>query len=340
MKKTIIMTILMVFICFTLLGCGKSDAVKKVEALIDGIGEVTVDREESIREAEEAYNALTDKEKEQVENADQLSLKKEALEECIARAKEEEEKKAKEAEEKERKEQLAPFIGTWKQIIAVDWVEEGEYIIYADDLVLDENISTLRLYGKDVLTRVPKIPGGEVRLVEDNGITKLVSEAGVFVREEDYDTAIDKMFVHVVLDEDNIGDYIGGPIKIGKYLNEWGDETDMEAYTFESPAYHNEGLIMIASKDVKYEIFFKGNSDPETNYEPYPIGVGYGNPKLDHFGRVEGEIWYIREEFVDSISDGTDNESARKITFTDGFSAEFDAPSVKGINVSISDLEF
>ena len=46
------------------------------------------------------------------------------------------------------------------------------------------------------------------------------------------------MFVHVVLDEDNIGDYIGGPIKIGKYTDEWGDESDSDVYTFSSPAWN------------------------------------------------------------------------------------------------------
>ena len=76
MKKTVIIRVLLVCICIMLWGCGKSEAVKNVESLIEGIGEVTVDSGTSIEEAENAYNALTDEEKKQVENAELLRLKK------------------------------------------------------------------------------------------------------------------------------------------------------------------------------------------------------------------------------------------------------------------------
>ena len=340
MKKTILLTILMVSMCFMLLGCGKSEAVKKVEALIDGIGEVTVDSEESIKEAEEAYNALTDKEKEQVENANQLPAKREELDSCIAKAKEEEEQRIKEEKEKERREKVAPFFGEWSSIFMEDWIK-GDKKVYTKDIFINDENQYTKVNETNDAIKVSGYPLGELKVVDDNGISKLVADEGVFVRKPKYNEAMDKMFVHVTLDEDNISDYIGGPIEAGKYLNEWGDETDTKAYTFSSPAYENEGLIMIAYKDVKYEVYFKGNNDPETNYEPYPIGWGYGDPKLDHFGRAEGEIWYIREEFVDNISDGTDDSgSTRTITFKDGFSAEFVAPSVNGTNISITDLEF
>lgn len=338
MKKTILLTILMVSMCFMLLGCGKSEAVKKVEELIDGIGEVTVDSEESIKEAEEAYNALTDKEKEKVENADQLTLKKEALEECIARAKEEEEKKAKEAEEKERKEKVTPFSGRWSSLLMKDWIR-GDNKVYTQDIIINDEDQYTKVNENNDAIKVAGYPLDELKIVDDNGINRLVADQGVFVRKSQYNEAMEKMFVHVALDEENISDYIGGPLEVGKYLNEWGDETDSKAYFLSSPAYENDGLIMIAYKDVKFEMYFKGNNDPATFYAPYDLGNGYGNPQLDHFGRVEGEIWYIREEFVDSISDG-DSDGTRRITFTDGFSAEFAAPSVSGVNISITDLDF
>lgn len=90
MKKTIIIGIALVCICIMLRGCGKSEAVKNVESLIDGIGEVTVDSRNSIEEAEKAYNALSDEEKNKVANADLLTTKKEELTVCIEQAEEEE----------------------------------------------------------------------------------------------------------------------------------------------------------------------------------------------------------------------------------------------------------
>ena len=72
-KRTITILLLsLILMCGLLCSCGKSDAVKNVELLIDEIGEVTVDSEEDIKKEEEAYNALSEKEKKQVENADNL----------------------------------------------------------------------------------------------------------------------------------------------------------------------------------------------------------------------------------------------------------------------------
>lgn len=52
---------------------------------------------------------------------------------------------------------------------------------------------------------------------------------------------------------------------------------------------------MLTYDDVKYEIFIDGQSDSVTYYEPYPIVTGYGNPTLNHFGRAQGEIWYVKK---------------------------------------------
>lgn len=72
MKKAITL-LLAVVVCLSLCACGKSEAVKNVETLIDTIGEVTLDSEATIAAAEEAYAALTAEEKEKVENYDLLT---------------------------------------------------------------------------------------------------------------------------------------------------------------------------------------------------------------------------------------------------------------------------
>ena len=347
MKRIILTTMLMALMCFVLWGCGKSEAVKNVEALIDSIGEVTVDSEESIQKAEEADNALTDKEKEQVENKDQMVSKKEELESCIAKAEEEKKQKEEERKKEERKAKLAPFIGTWvplyKDVFKASFDLAWSNDLWSINLAITEDNGNVTP-GEDTITYVSSDEGiSTFKLIDDQGIEKLVSPtgAGVYVRKEEYEAAKDQMFVHVILDEDNVGDYIGGVTVIGKFIDEWGDETNSDAYSFTSKAYEDEDLIMLKYKDVKYEVFLKGEKDAMTSFEPYPIMWGYGNPQLDHFGRAEGEIWYVKKEFVSDISK-YENEGiiGRVITFTDGFVGDCDAPDTSNVNITVEDLEF
>ncbi len=68
MKKIIALTILVV-LCLSLFGCGKSEAVTAFEGLVEEIGTVTLDSETAIVAAENAYAALSDKEKEEVHDS-------------------------------------------------------------------------------------------------------------------------------------------------------------------------------------------------------------------------------------------------------------------------------
>lgn len=357
MKKTVIIRVLLVCICIMLWGCGKSEAVKNVESLIEEIGEVTVDSGNSIEEAENAYNALTDEEKKQVENAELLTTKKEELAACIEKAEEEARKKEEEEKKKaeeERKKKLAPFVGTWKPIYADAMKNEFYHDLMWDlqeqvpkaEKVIDENDEFAEVNEDGTIEC--GMPRKKYKLVEDNGITKLVGSSAVYVREEDYEDVMDKMFVHVTLNTDNIGDYIGGPVEIGRYLDEWGDETDTKAFIFSSPAYDNEGLIMLSFKDVKYEMYFNDVSEPTTYYMPYVLGFSTLNnmSSLNHFGRAEGEIWYIRKDYVSEITAKEDKNingslcGTRTIKFTDGFSADFYVPGTSNTNITATDFKF
>lgn len=71
--KTLLSLMLVLIIAFSLCACGKTDPVKKTEALIAAIGAVTSGSGEAIALAEDAYNALTSEEKSLVKNADALS---------------------------------------------------------------------------------------------------------------------------------------------------------------------------------------------------------------------------------------------------------------------------
>lgn len=67
MKKFLAL-LLIVCILFSLCACGKSKAAKEADELILAIGEVTLEKAESINTAERCYDALTTEQKEEVEN--------------------------------------------------------------------------------------------------------------------------------------------------------------------------------------------------------------------------------------------------------------------------------
>lgn len=67
MKKILLMTLVGLLVVL-LDACGKSSEVIKAEELINAIGEVSLDSETSIKTVQEYYDALTEKQREQVEN--------------------------------------------------------------------------------------------------------------------------------------------------------------------------------------------------------------------------------------------------------------------------------
>ena len=83
MKKKITALALLAALLLALCGCGKSEAVKNTEKLIDAIGSVTVDSAAAVEAAEAAYNALSDEERAQVSNAADLTAAREALDRAL-----------------------------------------------------------------------------------------------------------------------------------------------------------------------------------------------------------------------------------------------------------------
>lgn len=79
MKKKYCFIGIVIITCMLLSACGKSEAVKQTEELINSIGEVSLESEEAIIEAETAYNDLSDQEKEKVENNSLLTSAREKV---------------------------------------------------------------------------------------------------------------------------------------------------------------------------------------------------------------------------------------------------------------------
>lgn len=71
--KKIIALALVVVLCLSLSACGKSEAVKNVEAMIDALGEITIESIDAIRAAEDAYAVLMPEEQKKVKNYDTLT---------------------------------------------------------------------------------------------------------------------------------------------------------------------------------------------------------------------------------------------------------------------------
>jgi len=86
MRKRMTAMILILAMCLSLCACGKSDAVVNTEELISSIGEVTWQSEAAISAAQQAYDALSEDEKKQVENYTVLeeAQKKYAQDKAIA----------------------------------------------------------------------------------------------------------------------------------------------------------------------------------------------------------------------------------------------------------------
>ena len=78
MMKKILALVLCLVLAFALAGC-KSQAVKTAEALIDAIGEVTAESGDAVEAAEAALQALEEKDRAQVGNAQKLTDARNAL---------------------------------------------------------------------------------------------------------------------------------------------------------------------------------------------------------------------------------------------------------------------
>ena len=72
MKKKILLWALAVSLMLSLAACGKSEAAKAVDDQIAAIGEVTLESEAAISEAEAAVEALSEEDRGQLDNADAL----------------------------------------------------------------------------------------------------------------------------------------------------------------------------------------------------------------------------------------------------------------------------
>ena len=85
--KRITAFLLALCLCLGLCACGKSEAAQKVDDQITAIGQVTLDSEAAILEAENAAAALTEEERAELENLELLSQLRKDYEQLVLEAK-------------------------------------------------------------------------------------------------------------------------------------------------------------------------------------------------------------------------------------------------------------
>jgi hypothetical protein len=96
--KKVIALILVLALCLSFAGCGKSEAAKHVDEMILTIGTVTLDSESSVKAAEAAYEALTQEQKDELENHAILVAARASLDDLLEQKRLEEEEAARIAE--------------------------------------------------------------------------------------------------------------------------------------------------------------------------------------------------------------------------------------------------
>ncbi|MGM9549139.1 MAG: hypothetical protein ACI3V5_04775 [Faecousia sp.] len=316
MKKTCTW-ILTVLVALALCGCGKSEAVKKVEAMIDAIGTVTVESQTAIDSAMEAYNALTEEEAAKVEN---YGVLKESADDCLE----------------------LRLIGKWvyepTYFYNVEEMYDKVTLSLNEDMTADgEHVSgKWRVEGSELM-----INNGEsdylYHIYREGGKLAIGSINSKMMRVEDYNALLDEMFVIVELTPENVADYCRCTIYTEIEKDAFGTLTgDTRTYaTLESTVY-DDGLIYLdGSDDLAIELLVPEHqyqwrsgqrwrtrtSDAEEGvvkripYGSWGVSLGSLNVDSDYeaiheitaeeisFGRVMGKITYIRSEYVETIKE-------------------------------------
>lgn len=317
MKKISALCLALIMV-LSLCACGESAELKSVREQIAAIGEVSLDSEAAITAAEEAYRALSDEEKAKVGNYAELLAARETLEEA---------KKAAEIEAARK-----ALVGEWTEVYSTFLYNySAEDFVFAEDgTVSTGNLSIewgLSEDGGSVEFKFGDTIALSYDIVDYNGITALVNSqsdavSSVFVRPEDYQRFVDQRFVAVEINSENIGDYIGEYVRIGRRLDEFGEpREDGGVCMFRSRAYE-QGLVYVGSSaDFVFEYSFHGNRGEYTfsSRDPFLLGEEYTDAVFQSFGRAKGTLYYVKAEYVAENSvENMNGFMTRVVRLTDG----------------------
>lgn len=301
-------------------------AADSVEKLIAAIGEVTLDSEAAIAEAETAYAALSEEGRGYVPNAADLTAARIAYEEAVY------------------DERILTLTGNWyNEVIGnQEWptsLEDtdcepayvNEYGICADELCLYEDGTfsiqdaagvwtlsedlasvTLTLCGDTELTC-------EMAVTEEDGFTKLLGELFenkffAYVKDTDYQAAFEAKYAAVELTGDNFRDYIGDCQNMG--TTETGDGT-LYLMFYPSNAY-DDGLVYLGCSCVVVENAVLANGSTRQINSSFPVVSG-SYDKINSFswtGSASGHMFYVKADHV--AENYINEEGFRVLELTNG----------------------
>ena len=277
MKKTI--SLILVFaLCLSLCACNKSEAVLQVEGLIRGIGEVTLDSEALIVQAEKAYNDLPEEEKGSVGNLRTLHEAKQRYDYL---------------------QQEQALLGRWRALSPFFW-DTKELDFRADGMCTYRNVDTNEL---EYQITADGIWSYLFDLTWDTiaGISVLKDESGyVYVREGEYDQLLEQVYEVVDLATDDISAYVDF-LHLDYAVDAFGDKVPADHYLIVSKVYE-QGLVLLGGENVVVEL--DGGI-----WEGCPIlGETCYTPR---FGRMKGKLVFVKAEYVDEY---VFNASGRRVS--------------------------
>ena len=322
--QKIISLVLVLVMCLSLCACGKSEAVKNVEAMIAAIDTVSIENLDAVYSAMNAYDALSKEDAEKVKNYDAMT---DALDQWLE----------------------ANLPRQW--VYQPTYFHDIEEMYNKVDLTLNEDGSAVGNHVSGpwrVEDGVLKIDAGKSDYVYytffEDGKLSVGSTGTKMIPVEEYRAMLDDMFMSVEITPENVADYCEIVIYTEIDDDDFGVVTgDTRTYPTLASKVYDKGLIYFeGSDDLAIELLI-----PEHTYQYQSRGrkwrtqtdeadefvfkrtpYGSSGPTLGHksvkneyeaihditaeqitFGRVTGKIVFVRSEYVKNVTKDTNSSS-------------------------------
>lgn len=329
--KKLVSLVLACAMCLSLCACGKSEAVKNVEAMIDALGEITLDSKNAIVAIDEAYGALTEDEQKKVSNYTGYLASRDAY-------------------------YTLALPGEWLSSNLDIWTVLGDSM---EDFILNPDM-TWEGEMCGFTTGTWSVSGGILSMVEaTSGFEYYNLEVSMsrdvmglrypqsandyaFLQSDDWDTYMSQCFLIVDLAEVDPNEYFGFAAYEHEEKNEWGELTGNSAtYVLLQNKLYDQGWVYLDTVgDFAIEVLYpayKGiYDDPdsdyvqETNYEAGSVTLTYHpftsyivsmsntsdgerttqydiTPEQLSLGRVKGKVVFVKSEYVNVTEDADGN---------------------------------
>lgn len=334
--KKIIALVLVVILGLSLSACGKSEAVKNVETMIDALGEITLESIEAIRAAEEAYAALTPEEQEKVKNYQTLTTAR------------------------DRYYELA-LVGEWcwSRVDLYDLTSNYDRV----DMILNADMSGTDMIGTaheydaqwSVSNGSLKMEGegyyNSFDVLEQEGkiIIQIPDTTIEYIMRDDFVSMLDDTFLIVDVADVDLSEYFGTVIYDYEVTDEWGDPSGYHFISaiLSNRIYDQGWMYLNASDDFAIEIlypeFHEWTTYPDGDVwdhtteagshtytsDPFDFQSGFYIDEFDEakeqtttdltadqisFGRAKGTIVFINNKYVSEVKPSEDGRTRILVT--------------------------